>query len=291
MRQHIRALSLTGGLAILVLGAAALALHAEEAITPGCADCHDELVAAFGKTLHGMTGEGAPSCVTCHGDGAKHMDEGGDTTLIVKPSGASGAAICSGCHAGQLHRGFSGGAAAHAAASVTCMDCHAVHNPDVQARFLLRKEPGPLCASCHPAQVTEFQRPFGHRLDRAGVECVSCHDPHAGTGAHSLRTDSSGDIACLTCHAEKRGPFVYSHVTGVTGTCMSCHQPHGSSNPMQLTRASVDQLCLECHSPIAFGTLGSQPPSSHDLLSPRFRNCTICHAAVHGSNSSPALLK
>ena len=60
---------------------------------------------------------------------------------------------------------------------------------------------------------------------------------------------------------------------------------------MALTRPTVSQLCLECHSPISGGTLGSQPPSFHDLLSPRYRNCTTCHVAIHGSNSSPELLK
>jgi predicted CXXCH cytochrome family protein len=84
---------------------------------------------------------------------------------------------------------------------------------------------------------------------------------------------------------------VFPHVSNVVGDCMSCHQPHGSSNPNALTRSQVYQLCLECHSPIEGGTLGSQPPSFHDLLSPRYRNCTTCHVAIHGSNMSPQLLK
>lgn len=72
---------------------------------------------------------------------------------------------------------------------------------------------------------------------------------------------------------------------------MSCHLPHGSVNPKQLTRANVYQLCLECHSPIAGGTLGSQPPSFHNLTSARYQNCTTCHVAIHGSNRDPQLLK
>ena len=68
---------------------------------------------------------------------------------------------------------------------------------------------------------------------------------------------------------------------------LSCHTAARLVEPDALTRASVNQLCLECHSPISGGTLGSQPPSFHDLLSPRYRNCTTCHVAIHGSNSSP----
>jgi DmsE family decaheme c-type cytochrome len=101
----------------------------------------------------------------------------------------------------------------------------------------------------------------------------------------------TGELPCFGCHAEKRGPFVFEHVTGVAGDCLSCHEPHGSSNPKELVRARVDRLCLECHSTLSAETLGSQPPSFHNLSLPRYQNCTTCHVAVHGSNLSPALLK
>jgi DmsE family decaheme c-type cytochrome len=291
MTTQARTLSLKAGVVALLLVAVAATLPAEDAEAPPCDACHDEVVAAFAKTVHGLPGVGKPTCVTCHGDGTQHMDAEGDPSLIGKPTGAEGAALCATCHQSQLHRGFSGATAAHTAAGVHCGDCHDVHATDLAARTLLRQEASPLCATCHPAQQAQFERPFGHRLDRGGVQCVSCHDPHAGSGTRSLRTDRSGEGPCVTCHAEKRGPFVFSHPGGVTGDCTRCHTPHGASNPMQLTRATVSQLCLECHSPISGGTLGSQPPSFHDLLSPRYRNCTTCHVAIHGSNSSPELLK
>ena len=77
-----------------------------------------------------------------------------------------------------------------------------------------------------------------------------------------------------------------------TDGCWACHEPHGSANPRMLTRHEVRLVCLECHSNIAVGkTVGGVPPAFHDLRSPRYRNCTVCHAAIHGSQSSPALLK
>ena len=101
-----------------------------------------------------------------------------------------------------------------------------------------------------------------------------------------------GELPCLTCHAEKRGPFVFTHVTGSGGDCLSCHQPHGSNNPNSLLWAQVSQLCLSCHSQTGGPkTFGSQPPSFHNIALPRYRNCTSCHTAVHGSNLSPQLLK
>ena len=101
----------------------------------------------------------------------------------------------------------------------------------------------------------------------------------------------SGEAICYSCHAEKRGPFVFPHDALAVGDCQSCHEPHGSPNPHRLKRPQVFQLCIECHSPITGTTLGSQPPSFHNLSNPRYQNCTTCHVAVHGSNQSPQLLK
>jgi DmsE family decaheme c-type cytochrome len=140
------------------------------------------------------------------------------------------------------------------------------------------------------------QKPFTHRVVEGGVmDCSSCHDPHGRPGRESLRLTRMGEPPCLSCHSEKRGPFVFEHPTGQSvGTaadCFRCHEPHGSSNPKMLLRANVYQLCLECHSPIKPNTIGSQPPSFHDISLPRYRNCTTCHVAVHGSNLSPRLFK
>jgi DmsE family decaheme c-type cytochrome len=142
-------------------------------------------------------------------------------------------------------------------------------------------------------------KPYAHRLDRGGMTCSSCHDPHGrrAKGERSLalighlRTTRAGEAPCVSCHTEKRGPFVFPHGGAEIGECTTCHEAHGSSNPKQLARATVQQVCLECHSPTATATLGSQPPSFHNLSLPRYQNCTTCHVAVHGSNRDPQLLK
>jgi hypothetical protein len=55
-------------------------------------------------------------------------------------------------------------------------------------------------------------------------------------------------------------------------------------------------VCLECHSNLGVpasnsGTLGSTPPSFHNMAVPRYRNCTTCHVKVHGSNADRGLLR
>jgi hypothetical protein len=65
-----------------------------------------------------------------------------------------------------------------------------------------------------------------------------------------------------------------------------------------LARAEVRFVCLECHANLpAQGViknppaLGGVPPSFHDLFSPQFQNCTVCHIKVHGSYVNQDLLK
>ena len=286
MRRPMRFIGIVTFLAIAATGFGAKAAGGDKA---SCADCHDELAAKLAATAHGLTQRGAPTCQTCHGEGKGHM-ENGDKSLINRPAGARGEALCRSCHANISGRILTA-EAVHPAASVNCFDCHSIHSGDAAHRLLRGGKPDALCARCHAAQAAEFHRPYGHRLEASGVQCVSCHNPHAGTGKDSLNLDRSGQGPCVNCHAEKRGPFVFAHVGGVTGDCMSCHEAHASNNPRALKRPRIDQLCLECHSPITGGTLGSQPPSTHNLLSARYRNCTVCHVAVHGSNTSARLLK
>jgi hypothetical protein len=66
---------------------------------PKCADCHTDLVAAWPKNPHARySGKGEKPdpeemCATCHGDGAKHIEEGGDTAFIQVPRGAAGSGL------------------------------------------------------------------------------------------------------------------------------------------------------------------------------------------------------
>jgi DmsE family decaheme c-type cytochrome len=259
-----------------------------------CADCHEE-AKTFGANPHALR-RGAPAgelvCATCHGDGAKHVESSGDKAFIRVVRGGAGAQLCVTCHtSGSAHASFTTGVHARGE-TVNCLTCHSIHAPDRKQPRLLMSSPDTLCASCHETHAASFRaKPFAHRLGRAGMSCVSCHDPHGLTEKSALKLTRAEELPCVSCHAEKRGPFVFPHVTGVAGDCMTCHEPHGSSNPKRLTRANVLQLCLECHSTLTAGLLGSQPPATHDLLSPRYRNCTVCHVAVHGSNRSPRLLK
>jgi DmsE family decaheme c-type cytochrome len=270
---------------------------AEPTALPACGDCHSDQVKAFAANAHarGQVKKGeVPNalCETCHGEGTAHIEGGGDKEKIYKPAGVEGAnKTCLSCHDISTDR-ISRHAGMHAnSATVNCLTCHSIHSSEPRAPHLLAHKQLTLCDSCHMTQVASFRnKPYAHRLGRGGMECSSCHEPHGRPGAESLRTTAAGELPCLSCHAEKRGPFVFQHGALAAGNCLTCHEPHGSSNPKRLKRATVVQLCIECHSPMG-GTLGSQPPSFHNLSSPRYQNCTSCHVAIHGSNRDPQLLK
>jgi DmsE family decaheme c-type cytochrome len=280
---------------------------------PKCADCHGEIVSAFASNPHarpsrkGEKPDPEQACSTCHGDGAKHIEASGDPSLIQTLKGAAGAQDCLACHEAGGRDPFIDGAqdsfakgaqdsfanSVHAnSAAVNCLTCHSMHKPAAKSTHLIAKPPGELCATCHTTQTASFKnKPYVHRLDRGGMTCLDCHSPHAKQG-ETVKMTTQGELPCMNCHSEMRGPFVFDHVTGSGGNCLSCHQPHGSNNPKMLLWARVDQLCLSCHSQTGGPrTFGSQPPSFHDLTLPRYRNCTTCHVAVHGSNTSPGFFK
>lgn len=297
MSSFPRTLAMLGLLALLP----AAALAAGEQTELPCADCHDTLAAAFATNPHAraLGRETAPgvACTACHDGGAQHIEEGGDKAKITKPTGAGAARVCLACHGGKdlndiEPRGI------HAQHEVTCDTCHSIHGGSAAGTRLMRSGGSTLCVSCHPEVASAFRKPSTHRMHesaggvgKGGMQCASCHNPHGGDGERSLVRTKAGEVACLSCHTDKRGPFVFTHVSPVTGSCLSCHEPHGSANAMMLTRSRVAQLCLECHSPSPAGTAGSQPPSMHDLRTPRYQSCTVCHVGVHGSNTSPALLE
>jgi DmsE family decaheme c-type cytochrome len=274
----------------------------EPAATPSCSDCHDlakHFLAnphARGNVENGVVPNAV--CETCHGDATEHM-ESGDPTKIAVPSGRKGSdETCMMCHDAITDKLTRRGMHANSE-TVNCLTCHSIHNADPRSPALVARPQLALCSTCHTQAASTKHKPYAHRLDRGGMACSSCHEPHGrrSKGERSaallghLRTTRSGEVPCVSCHTEKRGPFMFAHGGAEVGDCTTCHEAHGSSNPMMLKRATVLQVCIECHSPIGTNTLGSQPPSFHNLNSPRYQNCTTCHVAVHGSNRSPELLK
>lgn len=271
-----------------------------------CQACHEDIFKAFQKNSHAAVEKDAKrgwegkSCESCHGPGSKHAESASADDIINpgKQQPAKADQNCLKCHlnqptqAGRIHGG-------HARNQVSCVGCHSVHQ-NTGSGMVPRKVDAinQQCSSCHTSVWAQFQRPHAHRLPEGAMSCVDCHNPHGSFLPSSVRTVSANEPGCLKCHSDKRGPFAFEHPPVRLEGCSTCHEPHGSANPRMLTRHEVRFQCLECHSNIAMpvaanqpGTLGGTPPAFHDLRSPRFRNCTVCHMKIHGSHVNRALLR
>ena len=249
-----------------------------------CLGCHD-VEAPFSQSTHGES-----ECESCHGPGSIHAESAGDVSIGPAEKTVSWVSQqCMSCHAlGESHVADYD-RSPHGKNQVSCLDCHRIH-PERSEFGLLKGEVVPLCVSCHKASEAEFRKPYHHPVLEGGMSCLDCHSPHSDPQRSTRRLEVFPRFGCVTCHVDKRGPFAFEHTPVTVNGCQECHQSHGSVNPLMLTRSDVHQLCLECHS-FTPGVATSQPPSFHDIRSSRYRNCTVCHRAIHGSYVSPLFLR
>jgi DmsE family decaheme c-type cytochrome len=268
-----------------------------------CKTCHEDMPSKgfykayedsphFVTTLDTKKGPQWHGCEACHGPGKEHVDGGGDKTKIFTFKNVSArdtSARCLECHQyGEEHANF--GRSAHLQNNVGCTDCHDPHHAR-EDQFLMKEKQPQLCYGCHLETKQQFTRTYHHKVNEGLVQCSDCHNPHGGFLSRQLRATSSQDTVCYKCHTEKAGPFVFEHPPVKIEGCVSCHTPHGSSNPRLLKRSQVNLLCLECHS-LTTDLGGAAPsiPTFHNQ-SQKYQACTLCHVAIHGSNSSNVFFK
>jgi DmsE family decaheme c-type cytochrome len=270
-----------------------------------CQMCHEDIFNAFQKNPHQIVetdkkrGWDTKACESCHGPGSKHAESATATDIRqpAKLTAAQADRICLTCHQNQItHVGRIN--SSHAANQVSCTACHSIHKNGPHG--LVARKPAEInqqCAACHANIWASFQKPYKHPLPQGAMSCVDCHNPHGSVLASSIRTTRANEPACVNCHGDKVGPFPFEHAPVRLEGCGACHQPHGSANPRMLTRPQVRYVCMECHSnlpvpaPAPKSNLGTVGPALHDLRSPRFQNCTLCHQKVHGSYVDRALFK
>lgn len=252
-----------------------------------CLRCHRSESRAFSREIHGkvLKAAGAEawqrSCEDCHGPGEAHREDPlPENTINFPKDGEAMSEACRSCH--PTHgEGWVAVTREHRQARVACMDCHAGPHHPPPAQPMLADAVTDLCGSCHQDQAAQFLLPFAHREGRNPTECTECHATH-GLAAQSPFHAASDRENCVPCHAGKAGPFIFPHPPDRIEGRGSCHVPHGANNPFLLIRANVTQLCLECH---------ADTPAFHDLSQSRYRSCSACHSAVHGSHREPKLFE
>src|SRR2546425_3323629 len=261
-----------------------------------CKTCHEDIYKNFETTPHWKTsfdtGRGPEwqGCEACHGPGKEHVESGGDKIKIFTFKNAAANKIserCLECHEyGEEHSNFA--RSVHNTNDVSCVDCHSPHHSK-EAQFLLVKSQPQLCYSCHLEIKPQFNKPFHHRVNENLVKCTDCHNQHGGILTKQLRSTAAQDQVCFKCHMDKAGPFVFEHQPVKTEGCVSCHLPHGSSNPRLLRRSQINLLCLECHS-LVTDPGAPATPTFHNQAQ-KYQACTMCHTQIHGSNFDRTFFK
>ena len=239
-----------------------------------CLQCHAEVVAAFKSTPHMASAKG---CEGCHGPGKDHSESGEKTKIksFTAMSALDSSSTCMECHNKDNQKHWVG--STHDSRRMACTTCHDPHpKAGVVNKALLKQPQLVLCTSCHLQKKAQLVRP-GHMPVREGkLECTSCHNPH-GTTNDKMLLQTSINQNCYSCHAEKRGPFLWEHAP-VRENCLNCHDPHGSINEKML-KVKAPLLCQQCHQ------TSSHPGPAYPAQSRYAFNqgCLHCHVSIHGS--------
>jgi predicted CXXCH cytochrome family protein len=258
------------------------------------------------ETCHGPAKGHADAIQAAHGDDAATAKALKDHPLFAfRGSADENASRCLSCHTSSKQQEFFAHAE-HAGHGISCNQCHTAHLVDEvkdhskgdltypQAHFfqlpqigeetrwlhnsLLKQAEPALCYTCHLTVQAKFALPNHHRVPEGLMKCSDCHNPHGTENFASLNKPRME--TCVTCHVEKRGPFVYEHPAVKIEGCVTCHNPHGSTNRQLLVRREGRQLCLQCHT--GFHTQAAVPHSR--LGYQTSGECVRCHVTIHGSS-------
>lgn len=150
------------------------------------------------------------------------------------------------------------------------------------------------CTECHGDLLQK-----GYIHYPAEDACDNCHEStgvsHPSDSTGFTLMDSSPAL-CFYCHEEPTG-LAHAHQPVASGHCLSCHDPHGSSEA-SLLKLGEQELCLGCHNR-PYRTDSTETANINRLVRGGHMvahtaitelGCTICHQA-HGSGVRDLLVE
>ncbi|MBI2569983.1 MAG: DmsE family decaheme c-type cytochrome [Candidatus Schekmanbacteria bacterium] len=297
-----RSTAIVGTIALVHLFtmSAATAADDEYAGDKSCLECHEAEYNSYQRSQHAVTADprtpaSEHGCESCHGPSKKHADNDGELNVgglvgfgeRAAASAETKSSMCINCHSSSAKLAMWPGST-HMGNGVTCSNCHNPHTDNPKSlKYETAEE---VCSGCHANVGFDFQRVSHHPVPEGQIGCNDCHNPH-GTSNDKLLVGTTTNETCYTCHADKRGPFLWDH-SPVTEACTTCHTPHGSSHD-QLLAEKAPLLCQRCHSnsrhPGTLYALNADTTANDSVyvsLNNRaiYRGCVNCHSAIHGSN-------
>ena len=223
-----------------------------------CDSCHQS--PKEGKVVLTNT-DARALCVTCHDDKAKQID-----AAQVQHPGALG--DCTACH--NPHAGKTPGFLQPDPVSA-CLACHSDQSEEMKKAHLHQPAFGQGCATCHEPHGSENS----HLLRAADVNtlCLECHGPDRDPKKLDdtpLLTIFNGSVKLPADYFRTSHPPVLplrygmGHPTdqhpvsgsmdptnpkGAPMNCLTCHQPHASTNSFLLAKDQALNMdfCNGCH--------------------------------------------
>ncbi|RNC71435.1 MAG: DmsE family decaheme c-type cytochrome [Desulfuromonadales bacterium] len=290
MRNKMKLLAVVAG-GLLLAGSFSLASGGAGFVgNEKCKECHDEVAASHGKSLHARAWSGkgeSYGCESCHGAAGEHVSNPSKSNIIgfgkeSKASAEQQSKQCLECHSATVAVSM-WDMGLHKKNDVACSSCHSIHKDGK----VVTKDPE-TCFTCHKDIKRDVNKQSHHPIIEGKIKCSSCHNPH-GTLSHGMIKDENINQLCYQCHADKRGPFIWEHPP-VEENCLSCHGPHGTK-AAKLLKEKVPNLCQNCHGgsgghnvtpyDATAGFKGSAAATTKEKLVAR--SCLNCHTNIHGS--------
>jgi DmsE family decaheme c-type cytochrome len=265
--------------------------------TEVCKACHAPQFEKFSQTRMGKiflfnarNDLEKQACESCHGPGSNHVAAGGgkgvgglitfrkDSPTPVKVQNET----CLQCHQKGIQTYWE--ASPHAGRGIACVNCHTIMEKTSdkyqlakvgdKTPFFNKRAEIEVCGQCHLQRKAQLMRSSHMPVREGKIVCSDCHNPHGSPNPAQLKQNSVNEN-CYTCHAERRGPFLFEHPS-VADNCANCHEPHGSVND-RLLKVRMPRLCTQCHS----GHIANAAKNTRGFFN---RSCANCHSQIHGSN-------
>lgn len=241
-----------------------------------CTACHvhrAEVTDPAHEGLEGYVYDGN-ACYGCHPSGSVEAFEGHEVIFPIADGTPHGDESCAGCHLSRADRSL-----------VTCTDCHAHEEPDMDATHGAVVDyvyATASCRSCHPDGSVSISR-AAHEL-YFPIDSGSAHFDSSCADCHIDPSDRL-NLACTECHehAPEAARADHARVGGFAlgaASCLLCHPgasvaPVADHLPFRIDGGSKHRPseagCLECHT-------GRTTPNAFPAADFTSLDCSLCHS-------------
>jgi len=192
---------------------------------------------------------GPDTCGACHGEihtvwiDSRHANAFSSPIFQQNWAEIGSEFTCLTCHT----TGYDPATNQYAFEGVTCEACHGPFQEGHPVQPMPIQADAELCATCHTTTKNEWD---ASQHGQVGIQCQSCHDPHAQRPRAATVTE-----LCSNCHKETGSSFTHGTHADAGLECSNCHMftdprtspPIEGLVPTGHTFSVGSQACIGCH--------------------------------------------